>query len=99
MYLCSITPQEQATSCLLCGSSTTLYCFFTNNEYASLPGQSVSDLQEIIEKSLIYMIAPSISSPDKQLALIPDQCECLQELDQLFFCGDKPAHNLKEAHN
>ena len=57
------------------------------------------------------MIAPSSSSPDKQLALVPDRCECLTQLSQpietqtgiqvydhlRFFCRDKPANSLKGA--
>ena len=79
--------------------------FFTDDEYTNQTGQSVSNLQEVIEEPLIYMIAPSSSSPDEQLALVPERCECLQQLSQpiisqsgiqvsdclSFFCGDKPA--------
>ena len=85
--------------------------FFTDDEYASLSGQSVSNLQEVIEEPLIYMIAPSSSSPDEQLALVPDRCECLQEFSQpiilqsgiqvsdclRFFCGDKPAQQFERG--
>ena len=53
---------------------------------------------------VIYMIAPSSSSPELQIALVPDRAECLTELSQpilcsrgneicdtlRFFCGDTP---------
>ena len=54
--------------------------FLTEEEYTAIKGQSISYLQEIIEEPLIYMIAPSSSSPDEQLALVPDRCECLTQL-------------------
>ena len=56
--------------------------FLTEGEYTATSGQSISDLQEIIEEPVIYMIAPSSSSPDEQLALVPDRCECLTQLSQ-----------------
>ena len=61
---------------------------------------------------MIYMIAPSSSSPADQLALVGDRTECLQELstpvtasdgttevnDCLpFFCGDKPAQQFERG--
>ncbi len=60
---------------------------------------------------MIYMIAPSSSSPIDQLALIGDRTECLQELSEglqatngvpitdtmRFFCGDKPAQQFERG--
>ena len=57
------------------------------------------------------MIAQSSSSPDEQLALVPDRCECLEEFSQpiilqsgiqvsdclRFFCGDKPAQQFERG--
>ena len=60
-----------------------LIVFLTEEEYTAIKGQSISNLQEIIEEPLIYnMIAPSSSSPDEQLALVPDMYECLTQLSQ-----------------
>ena len=80
--------------------------FMTEEEYASLSGQQVSNLQEIIEEPVIYMIAPSSSSPELQIALVPDRAECLTELSQPilsnsgveiydFFVETPPLDNLK----
>lgn len=44
-------------------------------------GQSVSNLQELIEEPAISMIVPSSSSPE-QLALVPDRVECLRQFSQ-----------------
>ena len=85
--------------------------FLTEDEYTTKTGQSVSSLQEVIEEPAIYMIAPSSSSPEEQLALVPDRVECLQQLSQpivsqtgiqindclRFFCGDKPAQQFERG--
>jgi len=73
--------------------------------------KSISNLQELIEKSTIYMISPSSSSPSNQLALVGDRVECLQEMSSSivagngvvvhdktrFFCGDKPAQQFERG--
>ena len=83
--------------------------FLTQEEYVEKYGKPVNNLQEIIEDPLVYMIAPSGSSPSDQLALIGDRLECLTELSQKiassngilfqdelrFFCGDKPAQQFE----
>ena len=61
---------------------------------------------------MIYMIAPSISSPVDQLALVGDRTECLAELSNpvttsdgtieindclSFFGGDKPAQQFERG--
>ena len=51
--------------------------FLTEKECTCQTSKSVSNLQEIIKEPLIYMIAPSSSSPDEQLALVPNRVECL----------------------
>lgn len=56
--------------------------FLTDNEYTTQSGLLVNSLQEVIKEPVIYMIAPSNSSPDEQLALVPDRVECLQQLSQ-----------------
>ena len=85
--------------------------FLTDDEYKTQTGQFVSNVQEVIEEPAIYMIAPSSSSPDEQLALVPDRVECLQQLTQpivsqtglhindclRFFCGDKPAQQFERG--
>ena len=83
--------------------------FLTDNEYSAKTGQTVSNLQEMIEEPAIHMIAPSSSSPDEQLALVPDRVECLQQFSQSilsqtgvqvndrFFCGDKPAQQFERG--
>lgn len=85
--------------------------FLTDDEYTAKTGQSVSNLQELIEEPAIYMIAPSSSSPEEQLALVPDRVECLQQFSQpilsqtgiqikdclRFFCGDKPAQQFERG--
>ena len=85
--------------------------FLTAQEYAAKSGQSMQNLQEVIEQPVIYMIAPSSSSPADQLALVGDRLECLQDLseglvttngvtitDKLrFFCGDKPAQQFERG--
>ena len=83
--------------------------FLTDDEYTIITGQLISNVQEVIEEPVIYMIAPSSSSPDEQLALVPDRVECLQQFSQpimsetgvqindrlRFFCGDKPAQQFE----
>ena len=45
-------------------------------------GQSGANIQSQVEEPVIYMIAPSNSSPADQLALVSDRIECLQELSR-----------------
>lgn len=85
--------------------------FLTEREYAGQTGHTVENLQTIIEQPLIYMIAPSSSSPSDQLALVGDRIECLHELSEnlqatncvpitdrmRFFCGDKPAQQFERG--
>ena len=85
--------------------------FLTPEEYLQKRGKQVRNLQEIIEDPLVYMIAPSTSSPSDQLALIGDRLECVAELSQKiassngiafqdelrFFCGDKPAQQFERG--
>ena len=63
--------------------------FISEDEYAALSGQQITNLQEVIEEPMVYMIAPSTSSPEYQIALVPDRVECLMELSQpiLLNCG------------
>ena len=56
--------------------------FLTDNKYTTQLGQLVNSLQEVIKEPVIYMVAPSSSSPGEQLALVPDRVECLQQLSQ-----------------
>ena len=74
-------------------------------------GQSGANIQSLVEEPVIYMIAPSSSSPADQLALVGDRIECLQELSRpvtasngvgvkdtlRFFCGDKPAQQFERG--
>ena len=67
----------------------------------------------MIEEPVIFMIGPSSSCPDEQLALVPDRVECLQQFSQpilsetgiqvndhlRFFVMINPPNNLKEAHS
>ena len=46
--------------------------FIYEEEYAATYKQKIINLQEIVEEPLTYMIAPSTSSPEYQLALVPD---------------------------
>ena len=85
--------------------------FLTDDKYSAKTGQTVSNLQEMIEEPAIYMIVPSSSSPDEQLALVPDRVECLQQFSQpilsqtgvqvndrlRFLCGDKPAQQFERG--
>ena len=85
--------------------------FLTSQEYAQKCGKKVSDLQETIEEPVVYMIAPSTSSPSDQLDLIGDHLECLSELSQTiassngieirdelwFFSGDNPAQEFERG--
>lgn len=70
-----------------------------------------SNIQSLVQEPMIYMIAPSSSSPTDQLALVGDRTECLQELSRpvtssngmkvrdtlRFFCGDKPAQQFERG--
>ena len=71
--------------------------FLTEVEYTAIKGQSISKLQEIIEEPLVYMIAPSNSSPDKQPS--SDRCECLTQLSNhnQGYCGDKAAQQFERG--
>ena len=85
--------------------------FLTKEEYMEKHGKPINNLQEIVEDPIVYMIAPSSSSPSDQLALIGDRLECLAELPQQiasssgilfqdelrFFCGDKPAQQFERG--
>lgn len=88
--------------------------FLTEEEYARKMGQSIKNMQALVEQPKIYMIAPSTSSPSDQLSLTGDRLECLQELTEYpmttssgiqindtvrFFCGDKPAQQFERARN
>ena len=45
--------------------------FISEEEYATVHRQQITNLQEIIEEPVVYyMIAPSTSSPEYQLALV-----------------------------
>ena len=46
--------------------------FMMESEYYTLSRQQISNLQEVIEEPVIYMIAPSSSLPELQIALVPD---------------------------
>ena len=88
-----------------------LAVFLMKEEYKEKYGKHVNNLHEIIEDPLVYMIAPSGSSPSDQLALIGDRLECLAELSQKiasssgihfqdelrFFCGDKPVQQFERG--
>ena len=85
--------------------------FISEEEYTSVYRQQITNLQEIIEEPVVYMIAPSTSSPEHQIALVPDRVECLMELTQpilskcgvevndklRFFCGDAPARQFERG--
>ena len=86
--------------------------FYTQDQWKiKHRGQVKTYIQSLVEEPMIYMLAPSSSSPADQLALIGDRIECLQELsqpitasngeqihDQLrFFCGDKPAQQFERG--
>ena len=68
------------------------------------------NIQSLVEEPVIYMIAPSSSSPADQIALVGDRTECLKELSNpvitsggtieindclRFFCGDKPSQQFE----
>ena len=88
--------------------------FYTHDQWQNLhPQQGKVHIQSLVEEAVIYMIAPSSSSPANQLALVGDCSECLKEqykpivvsngtteiTDCLrFFCGDKPAQQFERAH-
>ena len=85
--------------------------FMTESEYYTLSGQQISNLQEVIEEPVIYMIAPSSSSPELQIELVPDQAGYLTELSRPIlssrgneicdtlhsFCGDTPARQFERG--
>ena len=56
--------------------------FLSEEEYATAYRQQITNLQEIVEEPVVYMIAPSTSSPERQLALVPDRADCLTELSK-----------------
>ena len=83
--------------------------FYTQTEWTQRQTGKCRNIQSLVEEPMIYMIAPSRSSPTDQLALIGDRIERLQELSQPmrastgteisdclhFFCGDKPAQQFE----
>lgn len=83
----------------------------TEHEYKQITGKDVSDLQAIIEKPHIYIIAAGSSSAEDQAAVLPDPTECLHDLahactsskgikisDTLhFFKGDGPAKQFEQG--
>ena len=85
--------------------------FFSEQECKASLNITVKNLQEEIEQPTIYMIAPSTSSGEEQLALTGDRIECLNEMsvsltatngisitDKMrFFCGDKPAQQFERV--
>ena len=87
--------------------------FYTQNHWASLsPHNGSVNIQSLVEEPVIYMIAPSSSSPADQLALVGDRTECLKEMTDpiatsdgrvhiqdclRFFCGDKPAQQFERG--
>ena len=52
--------------------------FLTAQGHAAKSGKSVQNIQEVIEQPVIYMMAPSSSSPVDQLA------ECLQDYQKVY---------------
>jgi hypothetical protein len=84
---------------------------FFNEDECKTKKIIVKSLQEEIEQPTIYMIAPSTSSGEEQLALTGDRIECLKELSQIIktsngipivdkmrvFCGDKPAQQFERG--
>ena len=86
--------------------------FYTQDEWARRQTRYTNrNIQSLVEEPMIYMIAPSSSSPIHQLALVGDRVECLQELSNpvsasngieireclRFFCGDKPAQQFERG--
>ena len=63
--------------------------FISEEEYGVAYKQQITNFQEIIEELVVYMIAPSTSSPEYQLALVPDRVDCLTELSNPIIskCG------------
>ena len=85
---------------------------FFNEDECKTKKITVKSLQEEIEQPIIYMIAPSTSSGEEQLAsLTGDRIKCLRELSEIikstngipildkmrFFCGDKPAQQFERG--
>ena len=54
--------------------------FFTEEECKTRHNINLKNLQEEIEQPTIYLIAPSTSSAEEQLALMGDRIECLKEM-------------------
>ena len=87
--------------------------FYTQEQWSTICSQKGGvHIQSLVEEPLIYMIAPSSSSPSDQLALVGDRTECLTELSTpvftsdgtieindclRFFCGDKPAQQFERG--
>ena len=63
--------------------------FISAEEYAATHNQQITNLQETIEEPVVYMISPSTSSPEYQLALVLDRVDCLMELSEPIIskCG------------
>ena len=66
-----------------------LKVFISEEEYAASHKQQITNLQEIVEEPVVYMIAPSTSSPEYLLASVLDRVDCLMELSKLIVskCG------------
>ena len=85
--------------------------FMTEQEYKVKTGKDVSNIQAIVEKPHIYIIAAGSSSAEDQAAVIPDRTECLHDLTQVcisskgigitdtlrFFKGDGPAKQFERG--
>ena len=85
--------------------------FYTQEYWSTLSSKNGNvHMQALIEGPVIYMKAPSSSSPADQLALLGDPAQCLKELSNPvtssdgtldisdclhFFCGDKPAQQFE----
>ena len=71
--------------------------FISEEKYAATYKQKITNLQEIVEEPVIYMIAPSTSSPEYQLALVPDRVNCLMELSKPITskCGVEISDTLR----
>ena len=87
--------------------------FYTQDQWRNMhTQQNKVHIQSLVEEPMIYMVAPSSSSPVDQLALVGDHVECLKELSKpittsdgntnindclRFFCGDKPAQQFEKG--
>ena len=63
--------------------------FYTQEYWSTSRSQRGSvHIQSLVEEPVIYMIAPSSSSPVDQLALVGDRTECLAELSNPVTTSD-----------